>query len=254
MGGISATPIRKSIRYENVFQYHATPSQIAVIQQKIVGLANQCITRRGVDAAFPYINDVTTKLDNKYRKDFTTVLYYGSFTPRYDKRKSPGSWTGTIADILAWNWSETSGKFIGCTFWSLAAKEMFDREISKKRSPSLEDAWRLAKCLQRRRLDGQPRDKTVQLTHEHVFPKKFLCKKLLELQNGICDIDKLRSVFSRLAVGCVVLQSEHPPDRWADCDNPWRRYRQQGITLVENSAWPPEHRHLIKAAGVHVVS
>jgi hypothetical protein len=152
--------------------------------------------------------------------------------------------------VLAWKWSETTGKFIGCPFWSLSAKTVFDHEIALLHDPSLEDAWKLSQSLGQkiRKIDQQ-------LTHEHVFPKRFFCEILRNYQpTGIQDINALRALFSRLAIGCVVLESEHPPhapNAWANRDNPWRRY--QGITLVENPAWPEEHKLLIARAGLQIV-
>ncbi len=204
MGRISSARVRRDIPFKGVFQCHANASQIDAIKEKILDLANQCIVRHGVNANLPYIDDGTRKLDHEYRRAFTAMLYCDSFAPR--DRKSPTGWSGTIADILAWKWSEATGKLIGCPFWSVAAKDLFDREKSKRPVPWLEDAWRLAKRLNAKRLYGQPRDRTERLVHEHVFPKKFFCKHLLELQKGICDIDKLRGIFSRLAVACVVLE------------------------------------------------
>lgn len=225
MGGISRAEDRKRIEYRDVFQYHATPSQIGIIKSRILDLASQCIIRNSVGGEFPYINDPTEKLGIKYANDFRAILYYGSFSP-HKKR--------TIADELTWKWSETTGKFIGCPFWSLDAKSMFDREMDKLSNPYLQDAWKLADCL-----SVSSRNHNQQLTHEHVFPRQWFCK-ILSSEN-INDRNELESLFSRLAVGCVVLESEHRRmPNTNNRNNPWKRY-QGIITLAKNPATGGEH-------------
>jgi hypothetical protein len=63
--------------------------------------------------------------------------------------------------------------------------------------------------------------------------------------------DQVEKVIERLAIGCVVLESEHPPRKALfDENNPWLRYKQANIALVKNPNWPTQHRKLIKAAGL----
>jgi hypothetical protein len=235
MGGISSSRTRAAIPFKDVFQHHATPSQIDTMRGRILTLADQCINRHGVDTNFPNINDVAESLSDESRYKFNSVLYCQTFAPAKKR---------TIADELAWKWSETTGKFIGCPFWSLDAKDLFDRELTKS-TTTLQDAWTLAYHLA-----SNARSHNQQITHEHVFPKRRFCEILFSMRTPVA-LNELRGLFSHLAVGCVVLESEHPSNHLANRDNPWRRY--EGITLVENLGWPEEHKRLIEQAGLQVV-
>jgi hypothetical protein len=236
MGDISSSSTRTAIPFKAVFQYHATPSQIETIRGLILTLADQCINRRGADTTFPNISDVAASLSDEYRNKFNSVLYCQTFAPAKKR---------TIADELAWKWSETTGKFVGCPFWSLNAKNLFNRELAKYSNPTLQNAWTLAY-----RLASNARSHDQQITHEHVLPKRLFCKILFSMRTPVA-LNELRGLFSHLAVGCVVLESEHPANHLADRDNPWRRYA--GITLVENPGWPEEHKRLIAQAQLQVV-
>jgi hypothetical protein len=109
-------------------------------------------------------------------------------------------------DELVWKRSELTGKFCGCPFWSLKARSLFDRrsaEYMKGHTPTLDDAWQLAD-----RLSKQTATIDQRFTHEHVFPRAHLIKLLQELIFPISTI-LVETMMERLAVGCVILQSEH---------------------------------------------
>jgi hypothetical protein len=239
VGGISRSAFRKTLPFEGIFQHHATPSQIDAIHSRIVDLASRCIARRGIGDKFPHIGDATERLGAEFCREFTSILYCKSFSTHKKL---------TIADALAWKWSETTGKYVGCPFWSAGAKTVFDRMFTESRGVSLEDAWQTADRLSK---STRPRDQ--QLTHEHVYPKQFFIQILRGLRpEDVDDTVRLWSLFSRLAVGCVILESEHPPNSSANEENPWRRYK--GTTLVANAAWPEEHRRLITEARLRVAT
>jgi len=190
-----------------------------------------------VDTHLPHIYDKAVSLSYQYRSYFNSVLYCKSFAPAARR---------TIADELAWKWSETTGKFIGCPFWSVGAKNLFDREVTKYHTRSLQDAWTLAECLA-----SNARNHDQQITHEHVFPKQHFCTILIS--EGTDNMNELRDLFYGLSIGCVVLESEHRqmPNK-ANRDNPWRRY-EGIITLVENPAWPEKQKRLIAEAKLQVM-
>jgi hypothetical protein len=243
--GISS-PSTREIPFTNIFQCHASPPQIKTIRDRILLLADQCKNRRGMNKDFPHITDMAISLSAQYISDFNSVLYSGL---PFKRRKKL-----TIADELTWKWTELTGKFVGCQFWSLGAARLFNDELKNKyNNPSLEDGWTLAGRLDDRRgPDGRRRPDDQIITHEHVFPIKFF-RGILSAPERAREINELRQLFSRFAIGCVVLQSEHPSNCPYDRDNPWRRYRDKGITLAENPNWPDEHKDLIRLAELQAV-
>jgi hypothetical protein len=114
----------------------------------------------------------------------------------------------------------------------------------KGRTPTLHDAWQIADCLSKK---GPKSDE--RLTHEHVFPRAQLIKLLQELDCP-SKFDFVETRIEKLAIGCVVLQSENEllDARKGDMFNPWLRYKGF-IRLAENQKWPDFQRQLILAAG-----
>ena len=149
-------------------------------------------------------------------------------------------------DALLWKYSELTGKYCGCQFWSDGAKSLFERKLPEHlngRPSTSRDARRVAACLSKKTQGGN------QLVHEHVFPRAELRTKLLldrEIPNGS---QYLAATIERLAVGCVVLGSEHDLVNRAKGDgiNPWRRYKGK-IKLFKNQNWPTSHMGLIRDA------
>jgi hypothetical protein len=149
-------------------------------------------------------------------------------------------------DELAWKRSELTGKFCGCPFWSVGAKSLFDQRLAdhvKGGTPTLDDAWQVADGISK-----QTAKIDEKLTHEHVFPRVHLLKVLQE-PNVIVTFDHIETLIERLAVGCVVLQSEHIllNSREGTVHNPWLRYKGV-IRLAENPKWPDFQRRMIVEA------
>jgi hypothetical protein len=96
----------------------------------------------------------------------------------------------------------------------------------------INDAWRVEKILQ-----CTARDPTQSIQHDHVFPKKALITILESRGLRTRTVSDLKELFSLLAVGCVVLKSEHNDLKHehlgtGDEENPWQRYLRAGIALA----------------------
>ena len=85
------------------------------------------------------------------------------------------------------------------------------------------------------------------------LPERFFESLLRNHTIETCRPADLERLFSRLAVGCVVLEREHPGPSAGDEENPWRRYAQAGIALARQPALVIEHKNLIEEAGVRVI-
>jgi len=108
-----------------------------------------------------------------------------------------------------WCWTQYYGKFNGCPFWSVEARNS-DRN-------------------------------TKNLRHEHVVPIRVLRNRLLAM-----DSPSTNDVFEFLknnAIGCVVTNKEHDrldkefkqemPSEFNETGDPWVRYKRVGIEYVE---------------------
>ena len=144
-----------------------------------------------------------------------------------------------LANELIWKWTEATGKYLGCQFWSLKAKELLDREVASSADPK-----EVVKTLQ-----SKIRRDDAKITHEHVYPIKDMTL-WLDMRREKLDRDEIRSHLERLCVGCVVLESEHKKMGGSDHTNPWLRYKEAGIALAANPAWPNVQKRLIEEAGL----
>jgi hypothetical protein len=149
-----------------------------------------------------------------------------------------------VANELIWKWTEATGKYVGCQFWSLKAKELFDLEV--KDSGGWPVTAKLAKSLGKK-LSMKSRPKDSRLTHEHVYPIKDMKRWLRDQANP--HREEIRNHFERQCIGCVLLESEHDRSVGND-ENPWFRYKHAGIYLALNPAWPDTQRTLILEAGL----
>jgi hypothetical protein len=193
--------------------------------------------------AFPDIRkvplaDLDPNVYKALKRKYDSLLHFGSFN--LTKSRS-------VAYELIWKWTEATGKYVGCQFWSRSAKRLFDAEVS------LAGGWPItqatAKEIQRRlsekSTNGAKRLPTARLTHEHVYPIKNM--KQLLYWNAKRTTDEIRGIFDRYCVGCVVVESEH--DRLSGDDtNPWNRYAKAGIVLADNPAWTTLQRTMIVEA------
>jgi len=114
-----------------------------------------------------------------------------------------------VLDDACWKWSEFSGKFKGCTYWSKAASEYIGA--------------------------------TSGLRHEHLVPKKVVIAHLLALDPATTD--NVHAILDRYCIGVVVTKDEDArltglglrskmPDGW-DAGDPWARYAAAGIEVIK---------------------
>lgn len=219
---------RQKTRFTGVFQFHDNQD-------------------KDVDEARSYIIDVITKclLSRQPipKPDFNLTLYYGSYGGR--------RWTKDLTSslrALVWKYSELTGKYCGCQYWSVKAKELFEGEMSKLMlgdDATLHDAWELTNGLAKK---DKPKDE--RLVHEHVFPINHLLQELQRYDRHPTT-EWVRRIIEERACGCVVLEGEHCllPNFVGDCSNPWLRYKGH-IGLVDNKNWSPSHRDFIVDAGL----
>jgi hypothetical protein len=168
------------------------------------------------------------KAYDEMREKYRRILHYGVFS-------LPGK--RAVANEVIWKWTEATGKYVGCQFWSIGAKSVFDQEVRSA------GGWpitvRLARTLERK-LSTKSRPNAIKLTHEHVYPIKDI--KLLLASKNSPTREEIRELLERQCMSCVLLESEH--DRSAGHDpNPWLRYTNAGnIRLADNPAWPDSQR------------
>lgn len=175
------------------------------------------------------------------------LLLYGSYNLRGRKNieATVGELEASVGELI-WKYSELTGKYCGCQFWSDGATRLFERKLLEHVNGRLQtsgDARHVADCLSKK-IHGE-----YQLVHEHVFPRAELLKLLLDRGTPL-DSQYLAETIERLAVGCVVLKSEHNLVHRikGDSINPWRRYTGK-IKLFDNQKnWTPPHLDLIKNA------
>ena len=211
-----------------VFEYHAEIS-IEDARKSLVCMVHQCLELRR-----PISKEA---FDNTIPK-----LHYGTYPQR------SGEDSDASLDALHWKYSELTGQYCGCQFWSEGAKRLFEHkllEYANARTPTSNDARYVAAHLAKKTHGGQ------QLVHEHVFPRAELRKRLALDRDNLLAAGCLAATLERVAMGCVVLQCEHKLLKRNDCDydNPWRRYTGK-IKLAENQNWPAFQRELIVAAGL----
>ncbi len=232
---------RKStnFRLANVFDHDAEPGIVQELRSAVAGdlhwLRNSYSEFGKVTVA-----DLDPLVYSRFREKYRPLLHFGVFSLP-PKR--------ALANELIWKWTEATGKYTGCQFWSARAKSFFDREAESAGGWPITS--RLAKTLEQKlsakSADGKPKLSDARLTHEHVYPIKDV-KLLLGGKDGETP-EGIRNLLDLQCVSCVVLESEH--DRLSGHDrNPWLRYKDAGIRLVENPVWLDRQRSLILQAGL----
>lgn len=142
----------------------------------------------------------------------------------------------------AWAWSERTGKYVGCSFWSVAAFKAFQRCTHENRHWSL----RRIEIYAQQRARGE-----LQLQHEHVFPRRDWKRLVNPTIGNPRTLEEAWNLLDTYCQGCVVTLEEHRKLRsHGDPDNPWLRYWDTGIQLLENPAWSERHRRWIREAGL----
>ena len=218
----------------SVFHHNADPNKLDELRAGVIDDISFLHSRYpdvGKISATDLSSDDLMRLSERYRR----LLHYGHFSLS-GKRK--------VANELIWKWTEASGKYVGCQFWSLKAKKLFDLEVADCGGWPI--TMKAARHLESK-LSKKSRPKDSRLTHEHVYPIEDM-KSWLRNQ-GKLNRDEIRNHFERQCVGCVVLESEHDR-KHGDDQNPWLRYNIAGITLAQNSAWLDAQRVLIDEVGL----
>lgn len=224
-------------RLVSVFQHRARPDDVEKLRSEIVHDMHY------IRNAFPDFDQITVvDIDPNFYKalkdKYTPLLHYGSF--HLPERRH-------LANELIWKWTEATGKYVGCQFWSENAKALFDSEVQSTNGWPITE--RLAKTIEKRlsakSTDGKSRPSNARLTHEHVYPIKDM-KTLLRSKDQP-SLNDIRDLFDRQCQSCVVLESEHDRLRGDDA-NPWVRYASAGIVLADNPSWPHSQRQAIVEA------
>jgi hypothetical protein len=60
---------------------------------------------------------------HRLRTIISPHLYYKSFNLREKQ---------ILANELIWKWTEATGKYIGCQFWSVEAQDLFNAELRNR--------------------------------------------------------------------------------------------------------------------------
>lgn len=219
---------------QSVFHNNADPAKLNELRTAViddVSFLNDKYANFGKIGATDLSPDDLARMRERYRR----LLHYGAFS-------LPGK--RAVANELIWKWTESTGKYLGCQFWSFKAKELFDLEVANCGGWPI--TLQMARSLELK-LSKKSRPKNSRLTHEHVYPIKDM-KRWLSGQ-AKPNREEIRNHFERQCVGCVILETEHDRTR-GDDENPWLRYKNAGITLALNSAWPDTQHVLIGEAGL----
>jgi hypothetical protein len=224
-----------AFQLESVFDHDADRNMVdalrAAVVEDLYALHSRYPKFATVTAA-----DLDPKAYDEMHEKYRRILHYGVFS-------LPGK--RAVANEVIWKWTEATGKYVGCQFWSIGAKSVFDQEVRSA------GGWpitvRLARTLERK-LSTKSRPNAIKLTHEHVYPIKDI--KLLLARKNSPTREEIRELLERQCISCVLLESEH--DRSAGHDpNPWLRYTNAGnIRLADNPAWPDSQRKTIIQAGL----
>jgi hypothetical protein len=223
--------------FHSVFDCDEESVRLAPLRRQAV-IDDVCFLRREYGPQFKSING------NGLRDADFALMH-----ERHRTLNHVGRFSGsrTLSNELIWKWTEATGKYVGCQFWSIEAKSLFDAEVE------VCGGWPITSKVKKTieaKLQGKGPVPDRKLTHEHVYPIKDMKILLSNLESP--DAARVLEHFDRQCVSCVVLESEHKKvmkARGVD-GNPWHRYRDAQILLAENPAWPQMQRALISAAGL----
>ena len=126
-----------------------------------------------------------------------------------------------VIDEVIWKWTEMSGKIIGCKYWSVNALKELEANYSNV-------------------VSGK-----VKLIHEHVVPRNYLIKRILNISSAISKEEAI-IILNKFVLGCVITKDENRrlstvaqktlPDQFVQKDSqfyldPWVRYRLGKINV-----------------------
>lgn len=133
-----------------------------------------------------------------------------------------------ILDKIMWKWTEFSGKYKGCYYWSEKALEEY--ENSNKTSKFCEANFR----------------------HEHVVPKKVIISYLLDKKNlNSIDVQFISKLFNKILIATVVTKCENDKklNKYKDI-MPACCYLKKLSSYTENDIWS---RYIISNINVYNV-
>jgi hypothetical protein len=113
-----------------------------------------------------------------------------------------------LCSLLLWKYSEASGKYQGCRYWSvgaLASKKKHGRIVTSKL-----------------KYEGEA------LRHEHLYPRASQIAELFALSNP--SVEVVQGRLQELNIGVVVTEAEHrllPKE--GNAAKPWTRYELAGV-------------------------
>ena len=143
--------------------------------------------------------------------------------------------TKLIREFVLWKWSTRHGKYKGCEYWSENALEQYRNDDDNN------------------------------LRHEHVIPRTFLTKLLMEIPTErAMNEKKVSDTLSNLCLGCVLTEDEdnlipgylisQMPKDWNGTDL-WARYREafnkSGITILKVN-WTANGPSVIELRITHI--
>lgn len=221
------------LEFDSVFDHQEDTARLSRLRSAVI--EDVCFLRREYERQFQSIKGKELKHDDfaVMREKHRALRHVGHF-----------SGSRTLSNELIWKWTEATGKYVGCPFWSSAARELFDAEVEAL------GGWPITSGVKKHleaKLQKKGRPHNQKLTHEHVYPIKEMKAWISSL--GSFDSATVMEHFDRQCVACVVLESEHP-NVPANHENPWLRYSNAGVVLAQNPAWPESQRALIAAAGL----
>jgi hypothetical protein len=224
---------RKKIPFTDVFQCHGNNTiDIRDAKNEIIKMFFNCLETRTPLA----------------EEDFHLKLYYGCYNLSHYR----DTWTPLRAslDQLLHRYVEATGRYCGCQYWSVKARNLFITKLSKNPTPTLHDAWLLSKKLSHEiKRDERPELKKERIMHGSLFPRNYLLKLLDPDKHP--SFEYVKAKIEQNAVGCVILQSEYQlfNKLEIDCDNPWLRYKGK-IKLANNLNWDNKQRRRILEANL----
>ena len=138
----------------------------------------------------------------RYRHQEMQKPYYDKFCAKV---------MAELFSIFFWKYTEASGKYAGCRYWSVKAASL---RVTKDRA----------------------------LRHEHLVPRKVLVGMFFKLRED--ELHKIEELFRLYCIGVVVtveedrllnkagLRQKMPVGDWLE--NPWVRYAHVGIKIARN--------------------
>ena len=105
--GYSTAQVRKTQIFTRVFQHNADPEKSERLRSVICDCIYECV----ISGKPLYADDFPAR----------ELIYYRSYNLRHNRSDRRNT-----LDELLWKRSELTGKYIGCPYWSLAAKALFE--------------------------------------------------------------------------------------------------------------------------------